>query len=101
MCDKPSRFRRQAPYKTTIMRLKETRYILRILVTIFIRLIFIGICIIKQRTLPVLKFLWLILQHVLPKGLQRVRDYGFLRGNAEQLRLQILLILGLDLIGAK
>jgi len=26
--------------------------------------------------------LWLILQHVLPKGLQRVRDYGFLRGNA-------------------
>ncbi|WP_413699646.1 hypothetical protein ACLKMH_19825 [Psychromonas sp. KJ10-10] len=33
------------------------------------------------------------MQHVLPKGLQRVRDYGFLRGNAKQLRLQILLIL--------
>ncbi len=53
-----------------------------------------GTDIIKKRTLPVLKFLWLILQHVLPKGLQRVRDYGFLRGNAKQLRLQIMLILG-------
>ena len=41
-----------------------------------------------------LKFLWLILQHVLPKGLQRVRDYGFLRGNAKQLRLKISLLLG-------
>ena len=51
----------------------------------------------KKRTLPVLEFLWLILQHVLPKGLQRVRDYGFLRGNAKQLRLQILLILGSDI----
>ena len=48
---------------------------------------------IKTRTLPVLKFLWLILQHVLPKGLQRVRDYGFLRGNAKKLRLQIQLLL--------
>lgn len=46
------------------------------------------------RTLPVLKFLWLILQHVLPKGLQRVRDCGYLRGNASKLRqrIQILLI---------
>ena len=41
---------------------------------------------IKHRTLPTLKFLWLILQHVLPKGMQRVRDYGFLRGNANALR---------------
>lgn len=46
----------------------------------------------KQRTLPVLKFLWLILQHVLPKGLQRVRDYGFLRGNARILRRKIQLL---------
>lgn len=53
--------------------------------------------IIKTRTLPVLKFLWLILQHVLPKGLQRIRDYGFLRGNAKQLRLQILLLLGINI----
>jgi hypothetical protein len=47
----------------------------------------------KTRTLPTLKFLWLILQHVLPKGLQRVRDYGFLRGNAKALRLRIQLLL--------
>jgi hypothetical protein len=47
----------------------------------------------KHRTLPTLKFLWLILQHVLPKGLQRVRDYGFLRGNAKAIRWKIMLIL--------
>lgn len=41
------------------------------------------------RSLPPLQFLWLILQHVLPKGLQRVRDYGFLRGNAKTVRLRI------------
>ena len=58
-----------------------------------------GTNITKTRKLPILKFLWLILQHVLPKGLQRVRDYGFLRGNAKQLRLQILLLLGIN-IGA-
>jgi len=58
-----------------------------------------GTNIIKKRTLPILKFLLLILQHVLPKGLQRVRDYGFLRGNAKQLRLQISLILRV-IIGA-
>lgn len=56
-----------------------------------------GTNIIKTRTLPVLKFLWLILQHVLPKGLQRVRDYGFLRGNAKKLRLQIQLLLGINI----
>ena len=27
-------------------------------------------------------FLKLVLQHVLPKGFRRVRDYGFLHGNA-------------------
>ncbi|WP_170940792.1 transposase, partial [Pseudoalteromonas sp. NBT06-2] len=45
------------------------------------------------RTLPVLKFLWLILQHVLPKGLQRVRDCGYLRGNAHKLRQRIQILL--------
>ncbi|WP_411993861.1 transposase [Agarivorans sp. DSG3-1] len=47
----------------------------------------------KIRTLPTITFLRLILQHVLPKGLQRVRDYGFLRGNAKQVlrRIQLLL----------
>ena len=46
----------------------------------------------RSRTLPITQFLWLVLQHVLPKGLQRVRDYGFLRGNAHQLCLQIQLL---------
>jgi len=55
-----------------------------------------GTNITTTRTLPILKFLWLILQHVLPKGLQRVRDYGFLKGNAKQLRLQIMLLLGMN-----
>ena len=45
-------------------------------------------------------FLWLILQHVLPKGFRRVRDYGFLHGNAKKLLslvqwvLQVLIPLG-------
>ncbi len=29
-------------------------------------------------------FLWLVLQHVLPKGFRRIRDYGFLHGNARK-----------------
>jgi Putative transposase len=38
-------------------------------------------------------FLHLILQHVLPKGLRRVRDYGFLHGNAKKLLSLVQLIL--------
>ena len=48
---------------------------------------------ITSRTLPTLKFLMLILQHVLPKGLQRVRDYGILSSGAKRLRLIIQLLL--------
>jgi hypothetical protein len=48
---------------------------------------------ITHRTLPILKFLMLILQHVLPKGLQRVRDYGILSSGAKKLRLIIQLLL--------
>lgn len=47
----------------------------------------------KVRTLPAVEFLWLVLQHVLPKGLRRVRDYGLLRGNCSKLRQQIQLML--------
>jgi hypothetical protein len=42
-------------------------------------------------------FCWLVLQHVLPKGFRRVRDYGFLHGNAKkklrlvQLTLQVII----------
>lgn len=47
----------------------------------------------KTRTLPTLEFLLLILQHVLPKGLQRVRDYGILSSGARKIRLLIQLLL--------
>jgi hypothetical protein len=45
------------------------------------------------RTLPAVKFIYLILQHVLPKGLRRVRDYGLLQGCCKKLRQQIQLML--------
>jgi hypothetical protein len=38
----------------------------------------------RSRTLRGPDFLWLVLQHVLPKGFRRVRDYGFLHGNAKK-----------------
>ncbi|EJL6761962.1 transposase [Vibrio cholerae] len=47
----------------------------------------------QTRTQSVLKFLWLILLHVQPKGMQRVRDYGFLRENPKQTRVRIQLLL--------
>jgi len=37
----------------------------------------------RIRTLAGEQCLWLIVQHVLPKGFRRVRDYGFLHGNAK------------------
>ncbi len=37
--------------------------------------------------------LWLVLQHVLPKGFRRVRDYGFLHGNAKKTLSLVQLIL--------
>lgn len=39
----------------------------------------------QTRTLPGAEFLWLLLQHVLPKRFRRVRDYGFLHGNCKGL----------------
>jgi len=47
----------------------------------------------KTRSLPTMEFLMLILQHVLPKGLQRVRDYGLLSSGARKVRLLIQLLL--------
>ena len=44
------------------------------------------------RTLPGAGFLWLLLQHVLPKGFQRARTFGFLHHNSRRaLRLLELL----------
>lgn len=51
----------------------------------------------KIRTEPVVKFLWLVLQHVLPKGFRRARDYGFLHGNAKQILHRIQLVLKVTL----
>lgn len=38
-------------------------------------------------------FLWLVFQHVLPRGFRRVRDYGFLNGNASKTLHLIQLVL--------
>ena len=48
---------------------------------------------IRTRTLTGVKFLWLLLKHVLPRGFHRTRDYGFLHGNSKRLiqRIQLLL----------
>jgi hypothetical protein len=37
------------------------------------------------RTVPGVQFLWLIVQHVLPKGFRRARNYGFLHPNSKRL----------------
>ena len=52
----------------------------------------------KIRTEPVVKFLWLVLQHVLPKGFRRARDYGFLHCLAKRTlqRIQLLLKVSLE-----
>ena len=47
----------------------------------------------RCRTLKGEDFLWLVLQHVLPKGFRRVRDYGFLHGNAKKLLSLVQLLL--------
>jgi len=38
----------------------------------------------KTRTVKGEYFIWLVFQHVLPKRFRRVRDYGFLHGNAKK-----------------
>jgi hypothetical protein len=38
-------------------------------------------------------FLWLVLQHVLPRGFRRARDYGFLHGRAKRLLALVQLVL--------
>ncbi len=52
----------------------------------------------KIRVEPATKFLWLVLQHVLPKGFRRARDYGFLHCLAKQTlqRIQLLLKISLE-----
>jgi hypothetical protein len=40
---------------------------------------------IKTKKQPAEEFLWTLLKHVLPRRFRRVRDYGFLHGNAKKL----------------
>ena len=47
----------------------------------------------NYRTLKGEDFLWLVLQHVLPKGFRRLRDYGFLHGNAKKLLSLVQMVL--------
>ena len=55
----------------------------------------------RYRTLDGEDFLKLILQHVLPKGFRRVRDYGFLHGNAKKLLSLVKLVLHAVIKGIK
>jgi hypothetical protein len=56
----------------------------------------------KTRKLRGEDFVALVLQHTLPKGFRRARDYGFLHGNAKQLlkRVQWLLQVAIPIISA-
>lgn len=47
----------------------------------------------QPRTMPGAEFLWQVLQHTLPCGFRRVRDYGFLHGNSRRLLTLIQLLL--------
>ena len=47
----------------------------------------------QRITEPAVDFLWRVLQHVLPKGFRRTRDYGFLHGNAKHTLMRIQLLL--------
>lgn len=46
-----------------------------------------------QRTLPIARFLWCVLSHVLPTGFRRVREYGFLHCRARRQLLLVQLVL--------
>jgi hypothetical protein len=41
------------------------------------------------RTVSGPRFIWLLIQHVLPTGFRRVRDYGFLHGNARRTLIRV------------
>ncbi len=50
----------------------------------------------EQRTVPGADFLWLIVQHVLPKGFRRVRNFGFLHPNCKRLIALLQVVLKFD-----
>jgi len=50
----------------------------------------------ETRTVPGATFLWLVLQHVLPKGFRRARNFGFLHPNSKRLIVLLQYLLGLN-----
>jgi hypothetical protein len=48
-----------------------------------------------RRRLPGAQFLWLVLQHVLPKGFRRARNFGFLHANCKRLIALLQVLVGL------
>ena len=50
----------------------------------------------EQRTVPGAQFLWLIVQHVLPKGFRRARNFGFLHSNCKRLIALLQVVLKFD-----
>ena len=50
----------------------------------------------EKRALAGADFLWLIIQHVLPKGFRRARNYGFLHANCKRLIALLHLLLKFD-----
>jgi len=50
----------------------------------------------ETRTLSGTAFLWLLLQHVLPKGFRRARNFGFLHPNSKRLIQLLQRLLNLD-----
>jgi len=43
----------------------------------------------RSGTVSGARFIWLLIQHVLPTGYRRVRDYGFLHGNARKTLIRV------------
>ena len=50
----------------------------------------------EQRRVPGAHFLWLVLQHVLPKGFRRARNFGFLHPNCKRLIALLHVLLKFD-----
>ena len=50
----------------------------------------------EKRSLTGAEFLWLILQHLLPKGFRRARNFGFLHANCKRLIGLLHLLLKFD-----
>ena len=50
----------------------------------------------EKRTVSGAEFLWLVLQHVLPKGFRRARNFGFLHPNCKRLIALLQVVLRFD-----